>query len=460
LSRFGRSFEETGHYLERVFPFLQVRFIAVSDNYDSLTASLDESSLIVPLKNLMNEIYARDISKKVKSSVKIKQQRGEYCGSFAPYGYIRQGTSLVIDEEAAVVVRQIYGWILEGLSDRKIAQKLNELKILPPSRYRFEKGITKANKHEKAIFWYKSIIKKLVANPVYAGIIAAGKYQSKLIQNGGKVKTNRDEWLIFENAHPPIIDRAAYDAAQFKLGNRKADLNANSTANKRNNIFKGLIFCGDCGKYMARSKSKDKYSYVCSISDGVDKSACTRKTIREAILHESLFSYINREIGLAVEIEALILKMQKSSSFQNRQNSLMKRINELQGKLAQNRRFRSSLREDYQDGVLTEQEYTQMRTDYDEEKDNLQQELDSLQSENLEFTHAVSTDNKWITAFRRFENEKQLSAEMVSMLIERIDVFDEQRLIISLKHRDELQTLQDFLIENASGSEEARIANG
>jgi hypothetical protein len=280
------------------------------------------------------------------------------------------------------------------------------------------------------------------------------------MQNGGTLKTNRDEWLIFENAHPPILDRVTYDAAQLIVGNRKANLNTNAITSKHSNIFKGLIFCGDCGKFMARSKAKEKYSYVCSINDGVDKSACTRKTIREAVLQESLFAYISREISLAVEMEGLMLKMQKSTSYQTRQNLLMNRITELQGKLAQNRRFRGSLREDYQDGVLNEQDYAQMKKDYDEEKETLQQELDSLHSEKIRFTDTVSTDNKWITAFRRFENEKQLSAEMVSILIDRIDVFDEQRLSITFKHRDELQALQDYLIANASDGKEARVANG
>ena len=214
LSRFGRSFEEMGHYLERVFPSLQVRFVSVNDNYDSLTASLDERSLMVPLKNLVNAVYARDISKKVRSGKRAKQQRGEFCGPFAPYGYIKEGSSFLIDDEAAPIVGQIFAWLLEGLSDGSIAQKLNKMRILPPSRYRFEKGIAKAKKHEATQHWYRSTVKRISENPVYTGLLASGKYRSDSLRGGGVGVKSKDEWLVFENAHPAIIDSKTYNAVQ------------------------------------------------------------------------------------------------------------------------------------------------------------------------------------------------------------------------------------------------------
>jgi DNA invertase Pin-like site-specific DNA recombinase len=188
LSRFGRNFEETGHYLERVFPFLRIRFISINDNYDSLTATLDETTLILPLKNLMNEIYARDLSKKVQIGKKQKAKRGEFGGSLAPYGYIKNGNSFVVDEEVAPIVKQIYDWASEGYSDVAIAQKLNALKITPPSRYRFEKGITKGKKHENTRFWYNSAIKRITENLAYIGVLAQGKQQSNFLTEVSALK--------------------------------------------------------------------------------------------------------------------------------------------------------------------------------------------------------------------------------------------------------------------------------
>jgi DNA invertase Pin-like site-specific DNA recombinase len=224
LSRFGRNFRETGHYLERVFPFLRVRFISIGESYDSLTASLDESGLCIPLKSLMNEAIARDISRKVQSGKKVRQQRGDFCGPFAPYGYIKVGAGFVVDKEAAAVVRMIFKLILEGSSDAAIAQRLNELEIAPPSRHRFIKGITKTKKYEGAKLWYRSAIKRLSENPAYTGVMASGKYQSNFLRGGGTLVKSSDEWIITKDAHPAIIDSETFEAVQRKraLYNGKA----------------------------------------------------------------------------------------------------------------------------------------------------------------------------------------------------------------------------------------------
>ncbi|MCL2508921.1 MAG: recombinase family protein [Oscillospiraceae bacterium] len=456
LSRFGRSFEEMGHYLERVFQFLQVRFISVGDSYDSMTALLDDSSLIVPLKNLMNEIYARDISKKVKSGKKVKQQRGEFCGAFAPYGYIKVGPSFVLDEEIAPVVRNIFDWFLAGMSETKIAQKLNELKILPPSRYRFEKGITKAKKHEETSYWYKSAIVRMIVNPAYIGTMASGKYQSNFLHGGGVITKNSDEWLIFEDAHPAIIDRDVFDAVQKKLETRKPD-EEKPVNSRETNIFKGLIFCGDCGKHMARKTARKKFTFTCSVYDQVDKTACTMKPIREADLQAALYAYISREISLVGDMSHLISKLQKRASYKAQRTSYERQIEVLQNKLTQNRRFRGSLREDYQDGILSEQDYITMKADYDEEKDNLQSELELLLIEKSRQDTTVSPENKWIKEFRRFETEQRLSAGMVAALVDRIDVYDGARIEVKLKYRDELKALQEYINETETKAEDKAL---
>jgi DNA invertase Pin-like site-specific DNA recombinase len=444
LSRFGRSFEEMGHYLERVFPFLQVRFISVGDHYDSLTATLDESSLIVPLKNLMNEVYARDISKKVKSGKKVKQQRGEFCGAFAPYGYIKEGSSFVLDEEVAPNVRQIFEWIVSGMSDTAIANKLNGMNILPPSRYRFLKGITKGKKHEETLFWYKSAVKRISENPAYTGNMVSGKYQSATMR-GKIIETDSSEWIITENAHPSIIDTETFDAVQKIRAERHQHFQSNSESLRPQNIFKGLIFCGDCGKHMVRKPARKKFTFYCYVYDQVDKTACTMKPIREADLKAALYAYISREICLAGDMSRLISELQRRASYKEQRVSYEKQIETVQNKLTQNRRFRGSLREDYQDGVLSEQDYITMKADYDEEKENLQSELESLLIEKSRQDTTLSPENKWIMEFRRFETEQQLSAGMVAALVDRIDVYDGARIEVKLKYRDELEALQEHI---------------
>lgn len=444
LSRFGRSFEETGRYLERVFPFLQVRFISVGDNFDSLTATVDESFLMVPLKNLMNEVYARDISRKVQSGFKAKQQRGEFCGSFAPYGYIKEGSNLVVDEEAAAIVKQIYAWRLEGMGIAAIVQKLNGLQISPPGKHHFEKGITKGKKHKYSAFWYTSAVKRVLSYSVYTGNLALGRYKSNFLSGGTVTEADENEWLIFNDNHPAIISKETFDAVQQMRKFRQEEHSYDSTS-RSINIFKGLIVCGDCGKHMARERRKEKFAFECYVYKTIDRSACTKKAIREDDLHKALYTYIKCEIDLAVNMSRIISDLQNQQPYKHQQGIMDKQISTLERKLEQNRLFRGSLREDFKDGVLTELDYITMKTTYDEEKEQLQKSLDELSAASAKQSKTLSPDNKWITEFQRFESEQKLSAGMLSALVECIKVYGGSRIEVSLCYRNELASLQGYI---------------
>jgi hypothetical protein len=426
-----------------------VRFVSLGENYDSLTATLDESCLMVPLKNLVNEIYARDISKKVLFGFKAKRQRGEFCGSFAPYGYIKEGSRFVVDAEAASVVQQIYAWRLEGMGIVAIAQKLNNLEILPPSRHRFEKGITK--EHGETRFWYKSAVKRVLSNPQYTGNLALGRYKSGL-KNGGRVtQIDESEWVIFENAHPAIIAPETFEAVRQMTETRKKEF-AWEAPNPTENIFKGLIVCGDCGKHMTRERRRKKFAYSCYVNKTVSKEVCTRKVIREADLHSALYAFIRSEINLAADMERVIADLQKRKSYKHQRNIMDKQISEVQRRLEQNRRFRGSLREDFKDGVLTEQDYATMKADYDGEKEKLQENLDALVAAKAKQDETVSPENKWLAEFRRFETEQTLSAGMVTALVEQIKVYDGARIEVSMRYRDEFELLHEYLADFSAES--------
>jgi DNA invertase Pin-like site-specific DNA recombinase len=465
LSRFGRNFEETGHYLERVFPFLQVRFISVNDGYDSLTATLDETTLILPLKNLMNEVYARDVSKKSQSGYKQKQKRGEFCGAVAPYGYIKSGNSLIVDEEVAPVVKQIFTWILEGYSDTDIAKKLSALKITPPSRYSFEKGIKKAKKYENTKFWYKTTIKRITTNPAYTGVLAQGKEQSNFLNGGGRIKNNRDEWIVRENTHPSIIENEIFDKVQeIRVRRKKSVINkedkTNTPKNCYENIFKGLLFCADCKsamqrRYHYRADGSIFSKFVCNVYAQVDKNGCTKKNIKEDDLREALYSCIITQINLVADVSRIIQNIKKEKSYIKQTDTLGKKIDEIKRKLQQNQRYRGSLREDYVDGVISEQDYINMKSEYEEERNNLQNDLDLLESNKFQHETMLSGENKCISEFRKFENERHLSAQMVSALIERIEVIDYDKIIVYFKYRDELNYILSYIGNNGQGAANA-----
>ncbi len=220
LSRFARNYIEAGSYLEEIFPFLGVRFVSICDNYDSLFAKYDDA-LLIPLKNIINEVYAREISKKVRSQYALKRKKGEFCGSFAPYGYIRDGHKLIIDEEAAVVVRRIFRLAIEGYSDNYIAGILNSEGVLPPNKHRLEQGVLKSGRYEDAKYWYKSTVRRITENRAYLGQLAQGRYHTNLMNGGVKVYIPENEWVITHNSHPEIISAETFEAVRNIRQKRK-----------------------------------------------------------------------------------------------------------------------------------------------------------------------------------------------------------------------------------------------
>ena len=247
LSRFGRNYKETGNYLERIFPFLGVRFIAVNDNFDTLTAERTQDGYIVPLKNLINEVYSKDISKKSASALHVKQQRGEFIGAWAPYGYSKGPNDkhhLVINKETAPTVRQIFKWRSEGISVVQIGRRLNDAGILSPSAYLYETGEVKTEKY-KGVLWHTQIIKSILAHPVYIGHMVQGRKKQSFYE--GKRQTYVDEanWIIVRNTHEPIIDEETFEKVQQIANQRKSEyherLGKFAHLKHSENILQGLV---------------------------------------------------------------------------------------------------------------------------------------------------------------------------------------------------------------------------
>lgn len=212
LSRFGRNHIETGSYLEEVFPFLGVRFIAVNDHYDSIDTPKDTQGLLLPLRNIVNELYARDISAKVISQMRVKQAKGEYLGAFAPYGYRRdpeQTNRLTIDPEAAETVREIFALRLEGMGCQTIAKLLSEGGTPPPSRYR---------RGEEGAQWHKSTVKRILQNPVYLGDMVQCKEQSSVFWGKRRKPLPSEQWIRVKGTHAPLISQEAFDRVQRSFG--------------------------------------------------------------------------------------------------------------------------------------------------------------------------------------------------------------------------------------------------
>lgn len=227
LSRFGRNHIETGSYLEEVFPLLGVRFIAVTDQYDSLDRGQDHQELLLPLRNIVNELYARDISLKVVSQLRVKQAKGEYLGSFAPYGYLRDQqvpNRLIPDPITAKVVGEIFTLRIKGISCQRIANLLTERGTPPPSRYR--RGLVEQeSKADVSGIWHKSTVKRILTNPVYLGDMVQCKEQSSVFWGKRRKCLPPQQWLRVKGTHPALVSQEEFDGVQASFGAEEVPAN-------------------------------------------------------------------------------------------------------------------------------------------------------------------------------------------------------------------------------------------
>jgi DNA invertase Pin-like site-specific DNA recombinase len=458
LSRFGRNYIEAGNYLERVFPFMGVRFISINDNYDSIIASGDEA-LVIPLKNLMNEVYAKDISKKVRSQYEMKRKKGEFCGCFAPYGYIKESSCLVVDDVAAEVVQRIFALVIDGHSDKAIADTLNDDGILPPNRHRYESGILKGDKHKSARYWYKSVVKRITENTTYLGRLEQGKYKTDLMNGGNRVNISPDNWVVVENTHPPIIDMDTFETVSQIRQNRKIQYIKNITATKRppsdENILKGLVFCVDCKRAMIRHKvvranQRVDYSFLCPTYEENCKYDCTKKYFMESKMLKLLHATISAQIQTLVDVKKIIKTIQKRANNSRAGESLDKCISTIRSKLSKTKMLRSSLYEDFKTGILSESDYIFAKSKYEAQYNDLTVEIEALTTKKAVYGDILG-QNKWAAAYLAFDKRKKLNRELLISLIDRIEISNYNHVSITLHYRDEYEALMQVIMEHIKG---------
>ncbi|MCM1988840.1 recombinase family protein [Oceanirhabdus seepicola] len=455
LSRFGRDYIETGNYLEKIFPFLGVRFISINDNYDSFNTENINDGLIISLKNLLNDVYTKDISKKIISTFRERQSKGEFIGAHVPYGYSKPedgSYKLGVDEEAAVVINQIYKWKVEGLSDTVIARRLNDMEIASPSKYKYLKGVWKNDRYNNSI-WQRQAIKTITENEVYLGHKIYGKIQASLYEGKRKSRVPRSEWTIIENDHEPIIDQETFDIVHNKRMKVNEEfckrLEKNKHLEKKENIFKNIAVCGDCKNKLIYKRqiknTKVSYYYLCSTYHDNGGYKCTKKYISEKDMIDAVYTSIGSMINIVTSIDNIISKANSSIRFQEEKDNLANEIKKVKSQIERCICLSSSLYDDYLDQLLTEQEYLYAKNKYEKDKDTLKDRLDELQLQKKKYDEIYTHENKWITAFRVFEDEKVLTKEIVTSLIETVELYSDRSIKVNFKFRDEYEELLNYI---------------
>ena len=450
LSRFARNYIEACEYLEKIFPFMGVRFISVNDNFDSDRD--DPTDVIIMLKNLINHEYTKDISRKIISVFKGKRKNGEYLGSQVPYGYKRSASyrnRLEIDEETAPVIRDIFNWKGEGLSQNKIARRLNEMNIPSPAQLRRDKGLTKDMSYVTSL-WSIKTVRNILTNQVYIGHLVQGRRKS-VIRDGKMIEiiAPESEWDITENAHEPIIGMDLWNRVQAVIETRSDAYFENlgkSSPEETDNVFKGLIRCGNCGTKMSRCKDVRPsgmvtYRFICYVRAQNFDLVCETKAIRERDVISIVHKIISEEIKRTVDIKAILESLDRDS--EKEKTALLRQIDGKNKRLGQLRVLRMSLVESLATKRISEADFVYAKAKYEAEETQLRQDIEAIDRQMNDETLTVK--NKWITSFQRFMYEKVITREMAVTLIQKIVAHDNDHIDIYLNFHNEYNKLNEYI---------------
>lgn len=457
LSRFGRNHIEVGKYIEKIFPYLGVRFIAVNDNYDSLTNDTQTNNIIIPFKNLINDAYCRDISIKIRSNLEVKRKKGDFVGPFAPYGYQKSEedkNKLEIDEEAAEVVRSIFQMYLQGSNAYKIAEKLNKKNILTPMDYKKENGsafYTGFKKNLKSQWTHMHVL-RILGNPVYTGTLVQGKETTPNYKVKKKVKRDQSKWSQVENAHEAIIPTVDFQNAQEQL---QMDTRT-GTEKEKVYYLSGVVKCGDCGANMVRKtvpSGKRKFIYyVCGNHKG-NKNICSSHSINAEALEESVRKLLNHQIKNVTDLGRILDKLEDA---QIRKGELGKRNRQITKKKEEVEKYnhlRLDLYEDYKDELITKEEYLELKEIYEKRIQTAEQMLEAMEVEMAFLAEGEWSTCDWINEFKKYGYLESLSREVVVSLIGQILVYEKKegerypRIEIHFKYADEFQASLSLLEE-------------
>lgn len=458
LSRFARNYLEAGDYLEKIFPFLGVRFIAVNDQFDSEGEIFKEKDLITEFKNLANDYYSKDISKKVMASFDTKKGQGQFIGSMAPYGYILQENHFVIDEPAAAVVRRIFSMKMQGKSFYEIAKVLNQEGIPSPSRYAGERGVKKY-KDCSHILWQPQAVSRIIYNRVYIGDLVQGKYNCSIYSKEKQGKRKEESWEIARDAHPAIVDRESFDSIQkIREKNRRVWQDKQGETGYEN-ILEGILVCGICHHVLRRNKDvrkgKAQYYFYCGSAYNYSQVKCDTSSIVDYKIFDTVFRQIKLQIDLAVEAKSVIEQMKKSSRCALQLKKRKQERAQAKEELGRYIYLKTNIYEDMKQGILTKEEFLAAKEKYALRIAELEEELDKKEKELADFEQCMNGSNRWMKAFLNFQGTEELTRDMALELLEKVEMFGDKRVHIKFRFRNEYDYLMSQIeTEEKKGSDE------
>ena len=430
LSRLGRNYIEVGRLTEEFFPNHDIRLVAVSDNIDTAEGENE----LAPIRNLFNEWYARDISKKRRISNKIKGNAGEPMGQ-PPYGYIKDPNDpkhWIVDDEAAQVVRRVYSMTLEGFGTEQIAAQLEKDDVLTPRAYWLTKGIKRPGKgkQQPPTKWNSSTITKILSLQEYCGDILNFKTYSKSYKNKKRIDNDRENWVVFQDVHEAIIERAVYEQVQQKRGK----IRKRRTNNGEHNMFSGLLVCADCGSnlhfHFNQGNPEIKY-FNCSNYKGNRGTCTSTHYVRVDFLEEVVLGEIRRLTKFASLYEDEFVKAVIGHSQQVEQTDRKLKEKELRTLLARDEELDGLFERIYEDNVsgkLSDDRFAKMSRRYEDEQKELAEKIKKLRSEIEKQSSRSMTTDMFIGLVRKYTRARKLTPRMLNELVEKIEVFNAEKI--------------------------------
>lgn len=429
LSRFGRDYIDTGRYLERIFPEMGVRFLSLTDGIDSIKQAYD---LLLPIKNIFNEQYARDISRKVRTAVKTKQMAGEFIGAFASYGYKKSAENrnkLIIDEYAAAIVRRIFSLYIQGYGKQKIAGMLNAEGIPCPTEYKQINGenYKNSNRLKTTTYWSYSTINEILHKEIYAGNMVQGTKQQYM--RGRQKKISRENWIIVENTHEPIVDKETWEKVQSLLNKRTRTLNLE----EHQNMFAGFLKCGDCGRAMAKNvwrcaDGSKSYRLYCGTYRRNGKEYCTPHALPVSVLEKIVLGDLRMLIRSLGDLRALV----ESQCFavQGDKENLGSELSRVEAELERVRKRKKGLYEDYKDALISKEEFLSYRRDYTKKEAFYSDRRNMLREKKTENMIEDNFETPWLRRLLDCREVETLDRDIVVEMISEIRVYENRRIKI------------------------------
>ena len=453
LSRLGRNYLETSEYLEKIFPEAGIRFIAVNNGYDSIRKLNGKQEIVIPFSNIVNDMYAKDVSRKIRSSIEILMKSGEFLppsGSI-PYGYLRdeKNNTYIIDEETAPIVQEIFKMKLQGVSDCEIIRTLNRKQIPSPGKIRYLRGMTKAEKYKDAV-WIGSTLRKLLSNEVYLGHRIHGKVKRDCL-GAEKKRRPQDEWEYVYNVHPALISEEDFQKIrQIKEKGREKQAQCNKHQKRsleERRLLTGKIYCGDCGTLMGArkgnqrltSKKSPRIFYQCDGYEYSGRTRCFNHYISQKDVLEKIKNALNVQFKLIAESDRVIKSIQDDKKGMLALHD--KKRKEINDELAKMKMKKERLLIDYNDGTINSEEYKYIRQKYDDEEQKLRRVLVFAEKERKNQEKQLRITEEWVKLMKQFMPQKNIDRKLIEHLIDTIYVYGNKNVEIVFLFKNEIEEL-------------------